>query len=108
MDLDFTTKLPFARDRVIECSFWALGTFAEPQYVFARQVLSKTIAMLSVMDDIYDVHGTIEELELFTKVVDRFDRSLINFSGNIFFFADLALAQESIGFIIVFSGGILA
>lgn len=84
MDLDFTTKLPFARDRVIECSFWALGTFAEPQYVFARQVLSKTIAMLSVMDDIYDVHGTIEELELFTKVVERFDRSLINFSGNIF------------------------
>lgn len=107
MDLDFTTKLPFARDRVIECSFWALGTFAEPQYVFARQVLSKTIAMLSVMDDIYDVHGTIEELELFTKVVDRFDRSLINLLGNIFF-ADLALAQESIGFIIVFSGGILA
>ncbi|KAF2290803.1 hypothetical protein GH714_015536 [Hevea brasiliensis] len=49
--------------------FLALGTFSEPQYVFAREVLSKAVAMLSVMDDIYDVHGTIEELELFTKVL---------------------------------------
>ncbi|KDP27775.1 hypothetical protein JCGZ_18855 [Jatropha curcas] len=71
MDLDFTTKLPFARDRVIECSFWALGTFSEPHFVFARKVLSKAMAMVCVMDDIYDVHGTIEELELFTKVIER-------------------------------------
>ncbi|KAJ9145893.1 hypothetical protein P3X46_028221 [Hevea brasiliensis] len=76
IDLDFTTKLPFARDRVIECSFWALGTFSEPQYVFAREVLSKAVAMLSVMDDIYDVNGTIEELELFTKVVESWDISM--------------------------------
>ncbi|KAJ9145887.1 hypothetical protein P3X46_028215 [Hevea brasiliensis] len=76
IDLDFTTKLPFARDRVIECSFCALGTFSEPQYVFAREVLSKAVAMLSVMDDIYDVHGTIEELELFTKVVESWDISM--------------------------------
>ncbi|EEF38934.1 (+)-delta-cadinene synthase isozyme A, putative [Ricinus communis] len=76
IDLDFTTKLSFARDRVIECSFWALGVFYEPQFVFARQVLSKAVAILSVMDDIYDVHGTIEELELFTEVVERWDISM--------------------------------
>ncbi|KDP31579.1 hypothetical protein JCGZ_14804 [Jatropha curcas] len=76
IDLDFTTKLPFARDRVIECSFWALGTFSEPHFVFARKVLSKAVAMLSVMDDIYDVHGTFEELELFTKVIESWDISM--------------------------------
>ncbi|KDP31578.1 hypothetical protein JCGZ_14803 [Jatropha curcas] len=76
IDLDFTTKLPFARDRVIECSFWALGTFSEPHFVFARKVLSKAMAMVCVMDDIYDVHGTIEELELFTKVIESWDISM--------------------------------
>ncbi|XP_057994352.1 probable terpene synthase 3 [Hevea brasiliensis] len=52
-DLDFTAKRPFARDKVIESSLWALGTFSEPQHIFARKVLSKAVTMLSVMDDIY-------------------------------------------------------
>ncbi|KDP31569.1 hypothetical protein JCGZ_14794 [Jatropha curcas] len=52
------------------------GTFSEPHFVFARKVLSKAVAMLSVMDDIYDVHGTIEELELFTKVIESWDMSM--------------------------------
>ncbi|CAL8152271.1 unnamed protein product [Prunus armeniaca] len=77
-DLDFVNKLPFARDRVVECYFWALGTYFEPEYCFARTSLSKVIAMITAIDDIYDVHGTQEELELFTEAVERWDISAMD------------------------------
>ncbi|XVF70500.1 hypothetical protein PTKIN_Ptkin11bG0166700 [Pterospermum kingtungense] len=74
-ELDFSRKLPFARDRVVECYFWILGVYFEPEYRFARRILTKVIAMTSVIDDIYDVYGTLEELVLFTKAVERWDIS---------------------------------
>ena len=72
-ELDFTTKLPFARDRLVECYFWMLGVYFEPQYVQSRRFLTKVIAMISILDDIYDAYGTIEELNLFTEAIERFD-----------------------------------
>ncbi|XVF70504.1 hypothetical protein PTKIN_Ptkin11bG0167100 [Pterospermum kingtungense] len=74
-ELDFSRKLPFARDRVIECYFWTVGVYFEPEYRFARRILTKVIAMTPVIDDIYDVYGTLEELVLFTKAVERWDTS---------------------------------
>ncbi|KAI5562028.1 hypothetical protein BDE02_15G028200 [Populus trichocarpa] len=69
--LDFARRLPFARDRVVECFFWIVGAYFEPQYSLARKILTKVIAMTSIIDDIYDVYGTLEELELFTEAIDR-------------------------------------
>nr|WBW04474.1 terpene synthase [Ficus esquiroliana] len=77
-DSDVPRKLPFARDRVIECYFWILGVYFEPQYCFGRRILTKVIAMTSIIDDIYDVYGTLEELELFTEASERWDISAID------------------------------
>ncbi|KAK9198117.1 hypothetical protein WN944_013300 [Citrus x changshan-huyou] len=74
-DLDFARKLPFARDRMVECFFWILGVYFEPNYSLARTILTKVIAMTSIIDDIYDVYGTPEELKLFTEVIERWDES---------------------------------
>ncbi|KAJ6874840.1 valencene synthase-like [Populus alba x Populus x berolinensis] len=71
--LDFARRLPFARDRVVECFFWIVGVYFEPQYSLARKILTKVIAMTSIIDDIYDVYGTLEELELFAEAIDRWD-----------------------------------
>lgn len=70
-DLDVPTNLPFARDRVVECYFWILGVFFEHQYSLARVLITKIIVMASILDDIYDVHGTIEELQLYTEAISR-------------------------------------
>lgn len=75
-ELDFTNKLPFARDRVVECYFWSLAFYFEPQYSLGRRILSKVAAMTSTIDDIYDVYGTLDELQLFTDVVQRFTPSV--------------------------------
>ena len=81
-ELDFAHKLPFIRDRVAECYFWILGVYFEPQYSFARRILTKVISMTSVIDDIYDVYGKIEELELFTSAIERFESLIINLGSH--------------------------
>lgn len=77
-DLDVPTNFPFARDRVAECYFWILGVFFEPQYSLARVLVTKVIILTSICDDIYDVYGTFEELQLFTEAVSRWDIDSIN------------------------------
>nr|BBE38103.1 beta-cubebene synthase [Aralia elata] len=77
-ELNFAKKLPFARDRVVECYFWILGVYFEPQYLTARRILTKVISLTSIVDDIYDVYGTLEELLLFTDAIERWDISTLD------------------------------
>ena len=44
---------------------------SEPQFGYSRIINTKVIALITVIDDIYDVYGTLDELELFTDAVDR-------------------------------------
>lgn len=76
--LDFSRKVPFARDRIAEVYFWMLGTFYEPQYALGREIFTKLYKMTSVMDDTYDAYGLFEELELYTEAVQRWDKSCMN------------------------------
>ncbi|CAA2958246.1 terpene synthase 10-like [Olea europaea subsp. europaea] len=50
--------LSFARDRLVEYA-------------------TKVNVFITIMDDIYDVYGTFEELELFTYIIERWDVSAI-------------------------------
>ncbi|TXG47887.1 hypothetical protein EZV62_027181 [Acer yangbiense] len=59
-------KLNFARDRLIEAFFWTVGVIYEPQFGYCRRILTKFGALITTIDDVYDVYGTLEELELFT------------------------------------------
>ncbi|XP_009346480.1 (-)-alpha-pinene synthase-like [Pyrus x bretschneideri] len=77
-DLDFEKKLPFARDRIVELYLWIVGVYFEPQYVRARKFLTKVIALVSVMDDIYDAYATFEELEIFTGAIERWDMNCLD------------------------------
>ncbi|KAJ0044673.1 hypothetical protein Pint_04332 [Pistacia integerrima] len=76
--LDVETKLPYARDRIVELYFWIMGVYFEPQYALARRILTKVIAIASLLDDTYDAYGTREELELFTDAIKRWDNSAID------------------------------
>uniref|UniRef100_A0A803MH01 Uncharacterized protein n=1 Tax=Chenopodium quinoa TaxID=63459 RepID=A0A803MH01_CHEQI len=77
-DLNFGTKLPFARDRIAEVYFWMLGTFYEPQYAMGREIFTKLYKMTSVMDDTYDAYGFFEELKVYTEAVQRWDKRSMN------------------------------
>ncbi|KAL6999412.1 hypothetical protein U1Q18_000574 [Sarracenia purpurea var. burkii] len=71
-------KLPFARDRLVECYFWILGVYYEPNHSKTRIFMTKVIQLASVIDDIYDVYGTFEELKLFTDTIERWKVEAIN------------------------------
>ncbi|KAF5475195.1 hypothetical protein F2P56_007025 [Juglans regia] len=66
-------ELSFVRDRVVENFLWTVGVSFEPQFGFVRRLLAMLGALITIIDDAYDVYGTLEELELFTEVVERWD-----------------------------------
>jgi len=55
----------------VEVCFWIVGVYYEPQYCLARRILKKVVAMISIIDDVYDAYGTIDELEIFTNAIER-------------------------------------
>ncbi|XP_020596455.1 alpha-humulene synthase-like [Phalaenopsis equestris] len=65
--------LPFARDRLVESYFWMLAAYSEPSYSHARVINAKIMPLIVATDDIYDIYGTPEELELFTDIIECWD-----------------------------------
>ncbi|XP_022717547.1 probable terpene synthase 9 [Durio zibethinus] len=72
-DLNIKEKLPFARDRMVECYFWATGSVPEPQFYKCRRNLTKFGSLTTVLDDVYDIYGSMDELDAYTNAVNRWD-----------------------------------
>ncbi|GMJ06374.1 terpene synthase 03 [Hibiscus trionum] len=71
--LGFKEKVSFSRDRLMENYIWAMGIVFEPQLSTCRTNLTRFVCILTAIDDMYDVYGTLPELELFTEAVNRWD-----------------------------------
>ncbi|CAL9181100.1 unnamed protein product [Musa hybrid cultivar] len=72
-DLALTKTLSFARDRVVEAYYWILGVYYEPQFSRARVMTTKKVLITSILDDIYDDYSTLEESQLLTDAIQRWD-----------------------------------
>ncbi|XP_039168370.1 (-)-germacrene D synthase isoform X2 [Eucalyptus grandis] len=72
-DIDVATKFPFARDRIVELFFWISGAYFEPEFAVARDIFTKVIALTSILDDMYDIYGTLEELVILTEAIEKWD-----------------------------------
>ncbi|XP_038902678.1 terpene synthase 10-like [Benincasa hispida] len=66
-------KLKFARDRIMENFFWTVGFGFEPEFSYYRRMATKINVFITTIDDVYDVYGTLDELQLFTDAVERWD-----------------------------------
>ncbi|KAK9001203.1 hypothetical protein V6N11_082991 [Hibiscus sabdariffa] len=76
--MGLSEKLSFARDRLMESFFWTVGMVPEPQFSNCRMFLTKTVKLITIIDDVYDVYGTLDELELFTDAVEKWDVNMVN------------------------------
>ncbi|KDO56502.1 hypothetical protein CISIN_1g040042mg, partial [Citrus sinensis] len=74
----FGNKLNFARDRLMENFLWTVGVTSEPQFGYFRRMSTKVSALITSIDDAYDVYGTLDELKLFTNSVERWDVSAMD------------------------------
>ncbi|XP_028771258.1 terpene synthase 10-like [Neltuma alba] len=66
-------KLNFSRDRMVENFVWTVAFAEEPRFGYYRRVATKVNALITIIDDVYDLYGELEELEIFTEVIDRWD-----------------------------------
>nr|UIO87236.1 terpenoids synthase [Blumea balsamifera] len=71
--LHWIKNLEFARDSMVECFSWSVGANPEPSFSVLRRNMTKNLTFTSVLDDVYDVYGTLDELEQFTEAVRRWD-----------------------------------
>ncbi|RZC93387.1 hypothetical protein C5167_026000 [Papaver somniferum] len=76
-DMGIAKELYFARDRLVECFLSNIGACWEPRQGRCREWVTKIMSFALVIDDIYDSHGSLEELELFTVAIDRWDSKAV-------------------------------
>uniref|UniRef100_A0A0D9ZJ63 Terpene synthase N-terminal domain-containing protein n=1 Tax=Oryza glumipatula TaxID=40148 RepID=A0A0D9ZJ63_9ORYZ len=70
--------LSYIRDRIIEGYTWSYMMFYEEGFAFTRIFVAKLIALVTVMDDTYDAHATIEECHQLNTAIQRWDKSAIS------------------------------
>ncbi|KAL8217017.1 hypothetical protein R6Q57_023854 [Mikania cordata] len=77
-DTRWDEELTFARDRLVECFLWTVGYSYIPEFSLGRRNITKVNATITSIDDVYDVYGTLDELEQFTDVISRWDINAID------------------------------
>ncbi|KAH6798735.1 hypothetical protein C2S51_035219 [Perilla frutescens var. frutescens] len=83
-------KVPFVRDRLVESYFWAIGLFEAHQYGYLRKIAAKIMTLITSLDDVYDIYGTLDELQLLTDTFRRWDIESIKglpYSMQLFYLA---------------------
>ncbi|XP_066317765.1 terpene synthase 2, chloroplastic-like isoform X1 [Miscanthus floridulus] len=69
MDLGLVQEIPVVRDQVLKWYMWSMTALQGRSFSRYRVEITKIIALVYVVDDIFDLVGTPEELSLFTEAV---------------------------------------
>ncbi|CAL4925999.1 unnamed protein product [Urochloa decumbens] len=77
-DLYKDVELNYSRDRMVECFFWSSTIYYEEDYSRARIMFAKIYALLSLLDDTYDVHATLDECHKLTDAIRRWNDSAVS------------------------------
>ncbi|XP_028805342.1 (3S,6E)-nerolidol synthase 1-like [Neltuma alba] len=72
-ELGLANELKYARNQPLKWYIWSLGCLTDPSLSEERMELTKPISFIYLIDDIFDIYGTLEELTCFTKAVTRWD-----------------------------------
>ncbi|CAI9279798.1 unnamed protein product [Lactuca saligna] len=72
-ELGLAEELKLARSQPLNWYLWPMASLEDPSLSAERFELIKPIALIFIIDDIFDVYGTLDELVLFTEAVIRWD-----------------------------------
>ncbi|WCJ20357.1 (3S 6E)-nerolidol synthase 1 chloroplastic [Euphorbia peplus] len=72
-EIGVSKELKFARNEPIKWHLWAMAILSDPNLCEQRSDLTKAISFIYLIDDIFDVHGSLDQLILFTQIIDRWD-----------------------------------
>ncbi|XP_016558401.1 alpha-farnesene synthase-like [Capsicum annuum] len=65
--------LEFTRDRIVESFFYAVGITSEAQHGSMRVWVTKVIQMVLIIDDVYDIYGSLADIQQFTRAIEKWD-----------------------------------
>lgn len=71
-ELGLARKLNFARNQPMKWYVWSMTCLMDPDLSEERLELTKIVSLVYVIDDIFDVHGTLDELTLFTETITTY------------------------------------
>ena len=71
-ELSLMKELQFARIQPFKWYIWSLGILPGPDMAEERIELAKSVSFIYMIDDVFDVYGTPDELVLFTEAVNRY------------------------------------
>ncbi|KAL7606621.1 hypothetical protein Lser_V15G16599 [Lactuca serriola] len=72
-ELGLAEELKHARSQPLNWYLWPMASLADPSLSEQRLELIKPIALIFIIDDIFDVYGNLDELVLFTEALIRWD-----------------------------------
>lgn len=73
MDLGLAEEIPVVRDQVMKWYMWSMAALQGSSFSRYRVEITKIISLVYVVDDIFDLVGTLEELSAFTEAVKMWD-----------------------------------
>ncbi|GLJ57338.1 hypothetical protein SUGI_1317050 [Cryptomeria japonica] len=71
-------QLTFNRHRPVEIYFTAAVVMFEPEYSACRIAYTKAACIAVILDDLFDSHSSLDQVNLFTELVKRWDLSLLH------------------------------
>ncbi|CAJ2639778.1 unnamed protein product [Trifolium pratense] len=72
-DLGLVKDVKFEGYQPLKWYKWPMACFTDPSFSNKRVELTKPISLVYVIDDIFDLHGTLDQLTLFTQAVNRWE-----------------------------------
>ena len=69
MDSGLAQEIPAARDQVLKWYMWAMTVLESLSFSRYRIEITKIISLIYIVDDIFDLVATEEELSLFNEAV---------------------------------------
>jgi (3S)-linalool synthase len=71
-DLGLAKELKFARDQPLKWHMWSMSVLIDPNLSEQRVELTKPISLVYIIDDIFDLYGTLNDLSIFTEAVNEY------------------------------------
>ncbi|KAF7843089.1 (3S,6E)-nerolidol synthase 1-like [Senna tora] len=72
-DLGLAKDLKFGRDEPIKWYMWSMACLTDPCFSEERIEITKPLSLVYIIDDIFDVYASMDELSLFVDAVSRWD-----------------------------------
>ncbi|KAL6977682.1 putative terpene synthase 13 [Sarracenia purpurea var. burkii] len=76
-DQGLASELRFIRNQPLKWYMWSMAILTDQSSSEQRIELTKAISFIYIIDDIFDVYGSLEELTLFTEAVNRWELAAV-------------------------------